>query len=322
MFTYFKIRRLIKSIRDAHWESSTENAVDGLAAIGPPAIQPLLRLLASDSSGFRGRAGERALAKMGRPAVPALIAKLHDRDYEARGNLALALGEIRDPRGFDPLIQALGDPNRTLRWQAAEALGKFGDARAIGALLGASNDADEYVRASAVEAVGRLARGQNADARVVDALVRALADKSDSVRRNAIAALGDCASSAKVVEVLIASLKDQRGNERWALEALAKHPDPRAIGTLASLVREGNPAAEEAVKQLRTILRSAIARVATQDLRTVAALKEITVVVEWMDLACTREEGIRSAPSRWANLGVTELVQMARQELVRRSEAA
>ena len=59
---------------------------------------------------------------------------LHDEDRYVRRGVAIALGQIGDARGVDPLIASLRDPDPSVRMSAAEALGKIGDARAVPAL--------------------------------------------------------------------------------------------------------------------------------------------------------------------------------------------
>jgi len=69
---------------------------------------------------------ERALVKIGEPAVEPLIQALKDGYSHVREGAAKALGEIGDIRAVEPLIQALKDEDSDVRKIAAEALGKMG----------------------------------------------------------------------------------------------------------------------------------------------------------------------------------------------------
>jgi HEAT repeat protein len=101
-----------------------------------------------------------------------------------RWKVALALGEIGDPRAVEPLIAALGSKVKSVPRCAAFALGKIGDARAVEPLIDTLKDGDGYVREAAAEVLGEIG-----DARAMDPLIAALTDKVISVRDKAIRAL-------------------------------------------------------------------------------------------------------------------------------------
>lgn len=65
---------------------------------------------------------------------------MRDKDWHVRWNAAIALGNLKDPRGLQPLIETLGDRDYRPRWMAAEAFGKIGDPRAVNALENALQD--------------------------------------------------------------------------------------------------------------------------------------------------------------------------------------
>ena len=71
----------------------------------------------------------------------------------------MALGELGDARGVEPLIAALKDESKYVRHFAAEALGKLGDARGVEPLRELLGDEDDGIRKGAAEALKRL-RGQ------------------------------------------------------------------------------------------------------------------------------------------------------------------
>lgn len=85
--------------------------------------------------------------------VEELIAFARNEDWSVRWTAVEALGDLRDPRAFEPLRNALWDSNADVRVAAARALGRLGDARAIDPLVRAQSDADMHVRSAAGEAL-------------------------------------------------------------------------------------------------------------------------------------------------------------------------
>jgi HEAT repeat protein len=85
-----------------------------------------------------------ALARIGDPAVPALIDTLHDPDQSIRAHAAQALARMgpKAAPAVPELILALDDPDREVRQGAARALGQIGpDAEeAVPALIKALKD--------------------------------------------------------------------------------------------------------------------------------------------------------------------------------------
>jgi ankyrin repeat protein len=107
-------------------------AFDRLVAIGPAAVEPLLRLvkeaLLEYEKGFthdafdRSHGGRSALVRIGKPAVLLLIATLRDRHHAVREMAASALGEIADSAAVEPLFVAVADEAESVRREAAGAL--------------------------------------------------------------------------------------------------------------------------------------------------------------------------------------------------------
>ena len=145
-----------------------------------------------------------ALARIGGPAVPALIAAMQDRDSVVRLRAAWALGRIGDPGAIDGLVLLLRDGDWSVRMRAAEALGRL--------------------------------RAKSA----VDPLVHALRDENIDVRRHAIAALGQTADPASA-DRLGAALKDPDWRVRMgAALALTAIGDEKSRGFLASAQGDEN----------------------------------------------------------------------------------
>lgn len=125
--------------------------------------------------------------RIGAPAVEPLIGVLKDGDYDVRGNVVNALGEIGDPRSVGPLIQLLSptvlfpefprnafmrtfddlgiaerrdsayrDQDKPVRLAIIGALGKIGSPGATGTLVGLLKDPDKAIGKAAVDALDKL----------------------------------------------------------------------------------------------------------------------------------------------------------------------
>lgn len=101
-------------------------AVVGLAALRPAeAVGPLVARL-SDPSACVARLAADALARIGAPAVPALIAALQEGDTVTRIGAARALSIIGPEEAVPALCAALDDPSALVTYYAEEALDKMG----------------------------------------------------------------------------------------------------------------------------------------------------------------------------------------------------
>jgi hypothetical protein len=104
---------------------------------------------------FRESALEK-LADIGKPAVEPLITALRNQDVSIRSGAARALGAIKDDRALEPLMVALKDENASVRMWAAEALGQIKDNRAVEPLTTALKDEDSHVRIAAEGALEKI----------------------------------------------------------------------------------------------------------------------------------------------------------------------
>ncbi len=102
-------------------------AVRALSYLEPEQVIPLL-LLALARYDVVAAEAVSALAAIGEPAVPPLIRELRAGSAWARWHAARALGSIRDERAIAPLVVALNDEDGGVRWQSARALSRFGRA--------------------------------------------------------------------------------------------------------------------------------------------------------------------------------------------------
>ncbi len=165
------VEPIVRALRDGDWQVR-EAAVEAIAEVGPPAVDlllryirdwesrkyviqalgkvndervlaPLMSMLHNDE--FKDDA-TRALIELGKPAVPALIVALSDKDEFVRKQAVLALGAIKDPDAVDPLIAFLHDQDWWMRLTAAAALEKIGDVRGREAIKPLMKDPDLVVR--------------------------------------------------------------------------------------------------------------------------------------------------------------------------------
>ncbi|HEX8422236.1 MAG TPA: M56 family metallopeptidase, partial [Pyrinomonadaceae bacterium] len=165
-----------------------------------------------------------ALAAMGQPAVEPLVAALGHANASVRRNAAWAIGEvtggreIRRESAVAPLRSALQDGDEWVRMAAARALGEIQDGRAVESLLAALSDSNGRVRELAAWALGEMK-----DRRAVESLgAMLLKDEQAGARQMAAWALGEI-QDPKAVESLNAALNDAEPRVREkAKRALAE----------------------------------------------------------------------------------------------------
>src|SRR5512132_2882613 len=90
------------------------------------AIDGLLELLARRGEPGPRNAAAEALAKVGAPALPALVRLLGHPDPDQRKFAAEILGQSAQPQAEAALLLALDDADANVRVAAAEALGAVG----------------------------------------------------------------------------------------------------------------------------------------------------------------------------------------------------
>lgn len=138
-----------------------------------------------------------------------LIARLSNRNPDARYRAAECLGEAGEVAAVGPLAALLRDPESGVRWKATEALGKLGSP-AVGPLTESLRSENVDVRWMAAVALGDIG-----DSEAVPALMEALNDEDAYVRSRAALALGAIGEPAR--ERLIASLSTGNGRVRWGV---------------------------------------------------------------------------------------------------------
>jgi beta-lactamase regulating signal transducer with metallopeptidase domain len=166
-----------------------------------------------------------ALAAMGQPAVEPLVAALNDANASVRRNAAWAIGEVsggmtvKRESAVQPLRSALQDGDEWVRMAAARALGEIRDERAFESLLATLSDSSGQVRELAAWALGEMK-----ERRAVQSLGAMLGrDESAGARQMAAWALGEI-QDPKAVESLTAALNDPeprvREKAKWALSEI------------------------------------------------------------------------------------------------------
>jgi len=101
-------------------------AAQGLGELrAEEAVAGLVRRMA-DSSPLVSRVAADGLARIGSPAVPALIAALQAGEVLARAGAARALSIIRPQEAIPALCTALDDPSAIVTYYAEEALEQMG----------------------------------------------------------------------------------------------------------------------------------------------------------------------------------------------------
>jgi HEAT repeat protein len=161
---------------------------------------------------------EQALAAVGEPAVPSLIAGLSSTDPQVLRWVSVALGDIgySTVRPAAQVLASHGSP--TTRAAAARALGGTGYADAVQPLIEAAKDPSPQVRVAVVSALVQLG-----DARATPTLMALLQDSDEAVRAVAMDRLFEWYDPPAIPE--LAKLLDTPdvGVQRRAAILLADH---------------------------------------------------------------------------------------------------
>jgi HEAT repeat protein len=108
------------------------------------AIEHLLNFLEDENYARRVQSA-RALAKIGAPAVPGLIARTHGGLWYTRESAVRALGSIDDPRAVEPVVRALAEANIGIQRVALEGAVQFASgslAKYVGRALALMDERD------------------------------------------------------------------------------------------------------------------------------------------------------------------------------------
>jgi HEAT repeat protein len=199
------------------------------------------------TAGYVASGAADALAEIGPPAEPVLLAALADPLPQVRGQAALALGNIADPAAIDALQSLLADRRPEVRPYAVVALGQFNDPRAVEALTEACTDTGQPEIVRHLAAAFLIENGP-AGIPVVLRLLRSTSVKDRRVAAGALAITvnvgngllstedkwvtpGPPPKDPAVVEALAEAVNDPDETvASYAVCALARHLKPAAPG--------------------------------------------------------------------------------------------
>jgi HEAT repeat protein len=228
-----QIETLIAQFSQQNWQK----AVEDLAKIGEPAVDPLIATL-RDKNVEHWTVHSRAIDTLAKIATPAAVAAIAEAlankglNQYARGFAAAALVAQDSEKCTQALARASKDPAQFVRWKSVQSLGKMANPAGTDALISALRDEDQDVRAAAVTSLGQV---QSAGA--TEAVVNALRDDYWLVRFNARNVLVE--AKELPVDSLIMALKDRKSQVRWQAAAiLGRTRTMRATEALARVVAE------------------------------------------------------------------------------------
>lgn len=275
------IQALESIVRGCIVQPLTATLRDNYASVRKAAAQALTRLGNPDDLDLRAWCAAilrdwDAAAALGEPAVEPLLAVLNDEGADTRAAAARALGFVGDVRAIEPLTEALNDSNVEVRVAVAVALGSMGDGRAVDPLAARiKNDTRQEVRQAAAQALKAIG-----DAHAMELLMAMLKHEDPNVRHAAAQTLTkqelpddvgtrawyavtmqdwDMAESLgkSAVEPLVTTLKRDEDRARTAAaRTLGRVGDDRAVDPLFVCLQhcshDACEAAAEALAQIRT----------------------------------------------------------------------
>jgi HEAT repeat protein len=332
------IGHLIVALGDSS-EAVQELASQTLARLGEPAVNHLLESLPAANAGTR-RAATRTLGAIWR--FPE-ITKLGAEQNRTRQLAAKTLGNLGDDRAIAPLIACLKDTAQ-VRIRAAEALGRLGDVRAVEPLMEALERSYAYTRSdeSAIIARALASLGERTDEyllsglRDLDAQVRRrallalaetwrlplvgeLADSDPETRRRAARRLGET-SDERVVEPLLAALKDPEQTVRWeatrALGRFWQSPTLIELGDENEQVRQAAARAllkssdTSSIEPLIAALRDRDSKVRGLASEALGELGEVAIAPLAAFLYCEEREMRRSIGSALAKIDSDRVIEI------------
>lgn len=150
---------LIGNLRSSD-ENVQYNSADALAKVGKPAVPALIEALKDKNESVREYASW-ALVSIAREhpkydwrsAAPALIDALKDENWVVRANVATAFAETDDASAVPALIERLRDEDSEVRARAATALEWIGDKSAVPSLMKLLNSYNPDAQRSATARV-------------------------------------------------------------------------------------------------------------------------------------------------------------------------
>jgi HEAT repeat protein len=262
-----------------------EMVVQGLAAMGQPVVDLLLRAAGGSSPGMRASAAM-ALGVIGLSSfVPHLIPMLSDADWKVRRNAIQALGRIGDENAVEALVACIEDNTSEVQKQAVAALVDFGRLATEPILSALRHVRNKTVQRAMIRTLGEIN-----DLRAIAELIRHLGSTYYVVRTAAIRTLvmyGDAA-----VPMLTATLSFNRSDIRPLMKDVHSSDDRQArIRAIRALGALEDHRAVDALKRAAVQSDAETAEAAERALFQIgtAAWGRCSALV------CLREIGSRSA---------------------------
>ena len=175
-------------------------------------------------------------------ALQTLLSSLKGRNFEPKGEVLSAIGQIRSSGTIAPLEFALTYKDHSVREKTAWVLGMLKDRRAVGALTVALRDGHWRGQQTVAWALGMIGDGS-----AVEALVQTLQDGNEDARHGsawALGKLGDRSAVDALVPLLNDKAADVRHGAAWALGMIG---DKRAIEPLKAALNDSDSDVREVV---------------------------------------------------------------------------
>ena len=228
-------QRAVEALIDVLYTKNVHLSQEAAEALGcirdARAVQPLIDLFRHDwddtETVTAWQKAATALAAIGEPAIQPLLIALKEEDENVRSGAIDALAQLHDARAADSLIAALQDKSSIIRASSADALAKIGDTRAIEPVMALLKDDDWYVRSNTLYALAKLGGSS-----IFTSLTIGLNDPDPKVRSAALHSLGEL-QDARIHDPLLEGLKDADAQVRDAAAlSLSKVGDERALPAL------------------------------------------------------------------------------------------
>lgn len=247
-----------------------EAAVETLGRIEDPvSVEPLIQRLQDEDIGIKINIGN-ALAKIGKPAVPALVRMLTDAKTDVRKTAAEILGRIKDTESVEPLVRLLKDDEFGVRFAAEHSLREFREL-AIPPLLRALTSENSTLRKGATSVLGHMR-----DSKATIPLCHMLESQDKGERISVLEALEKIADRA-AAEYIVPLLKDKDNDiRRLSVNALGKIEDIGTLMPLMSVLEKDRDTRQHVWKAIADILGTDITKdskeIAESTVREVMAL--------------------------------------------------
>jgi HEAT repeat protein len=176
-----------------------------LAAWGAKAAYSIIERICHAKGLYERKSLATALAALGPPAMAPLIAALKDKRWYVVRNMVSIIGELRNPDSVAELKRPLHHPDERVRKETIRALAKIGGNSAEAALIPLLEEPDEGLVRRAISSLGQLRSRQAVPVMLKllerrDLLLKELLLKKELLA--ALAAIGDPSATARLLKML------------------------------------------------------------------------------------------------------------------------